>query len=155
MNAPSCRHIASPTMVVKSFFIKGKTEPDGTFPVKISDRDCNIYVGSWRCCLSNLLIKLTNNTSGAPISVSTNLAFQHMDVNAIRDTFRDQTVPVRLSVISVNGWKDEIIPAINEGTSWVHFENPPTNVKLFFTNEATDTGYEAFIFGTLLLERIS
>lgn len=142
-------------MVVKSFFLKGKTEPDGTFPVIISQRDCNIYVGEWKFCLSNLLIKLTSPESGAPVSVSTNLAFQHMGTASQTETFIDQSVPVRLSVISVSGWKDEVVAAITEGTTWLHFEAPPTTVKLFFTNEATNAGYETFIFGTLLLERTS
>lgn len=143
-------------MVVKSFFVKGKTAADGSIVWSIDERDAKIAFGQWRVCLSNLVLKLTSNENGAPVSVSTNLAFQHTEAQSLlAPAFKNQDRPVRISVFSVSGWKDEVIGTITEGTTWVHFENPPNTVKLYFTDEAKAVPFVTELYATILLERTS
>lgn len=153
-------------MVFKSFFVKGETDRDGSIALNVEQRDCNVKVGQFRLCISNLVLKLSSEVDGA-ISVSTNLGIQHFPTTQVRanesdpdrpiSVFQSDFFPVRLSVLAIKGAAGETVQAIREGSCWLHFERPPALIKFYFLQESKDkeTPLKALVFATVLLERTS
>lgn len=155
-------------MVFKSFFVKGKTEPDGSIALNISKQDCNLGIGQWRLCISSLVLKLDSALDSA-VSVSTSLGFQHFPTTHISEhkdkdkdrrasVFQSGCYPVRLSVLALKGDAGETIQAIREGNAWIHFESPMNPViKFFFLEEDAkkETPLKAFVLASVRLERTS
>lgn len=144
------------TSVVKTLFVRGRLNEEGSLEVKIPFEDAFLGVGRWRLCFDTFLYSPEISSVNQLVSVSTNVIRSHgLYKQGTGGTEETILGPTRLIIDVVPTLTKNIAVRIgSQRKEWIEITNQSNHIIIYVQNMMSDKGMKGTIYATILYERV-